>query len=274
MLQGLEALADDARTRVIVLISKPPSATIASRILDAAQAAGKPVVVHFLGASPGPSSNIHTATSLRHAADIAVALSRGESLPADVPASQATLDAIAARVAAMPPAQRSVRGLFTGGTFCYEAQLAFLAEGLACRSNAAVHGAEHFDGRFDGHVFLDLGDDAYTRGRPHPMIDPMLRNEMLRAQADDASVAALLFDVVLGFGAHPDPAHDLGLALEAAQARSRAQGRQMVLIGHICGTDGDPQDRAVQAARLEVAGATIVGSNVEAARLAARLARS
>jgi hypothetical protein len=137
-----------------------------------------------------------------------------------------------------------------------------------------VHGAEHFDGRFGGHVFLDLGDDAYTRGRPHPMIDPMLRNEMLRAQADDASVAALLFDVVLGFGAHPDPAHDLGLALEAAQARSRAQGRQMVLIGHICGTDGDPQDRAVQAARLEVAGATIVGSNVEAARLAARLARS
>jgi succinyl-CoA synthetase alpha subunit len=274
MLQGLEALADDARTKVIVLVSKPPAAAIARRILDAARNAGKPVVVHFLGASREALPDVHAAHSLRHAAEVALALARGEPAPFDDAPPAAALAAIDAVAQAMTPSQRAVRGLFTGGTFCYEAQLAFLGAGLACRSNAPVHGAGDFDGRFDGHVFLDLGDDAYTRGRPHPMIDPALRNEMLRAQGEDASVAALLFDVVLGFGAHSDPAHDLTLALDAARSRARSQGRSLALIGHVCGTDGDPQGKAAQVARLEAAGALVAGSNIEAAQLAARLARS
>src|SRR5213593_4984497 len=99
----------------------------------------------------------------------------------------------------MAPTQQAVRGLFTGGTFCYEAQLAFLKQGLACRSNAPVHGALPLDGGDAGHVFIDMGDDEYTRGRPHPMIDPSLRNADIRSQAADHTTAAILFDVVLGF---------------------------------------------------------------------------
>ena len=172
----------------------------------------------------------------------------------------------------MASTQRAVRALFTGGTFCYEAQLVFLERGLPCRSNAPAHGAGKFDGRFEGNVFLDLGDDDYTRGRPHPMIDPSLRNEAVRTQGGDPAVAVILFDVVLGYGSHEDPARDLALALQAAAAQARAQGRSLALIGHVCGTDGDPQNRSQQVAQLTAIGATLAASNAEAAQLAAHLA--
>ena len=275
MLQGLGALADDAQTRVIVLISKPPSPAIARQILSAAVAAGKAIVVHFLGAAPDElrQTGLYAAQSLRHAADIAVALSLGHSPPASsAPLPSSAIAAIDDRAAAMAPTQRAVRALFTGGTFCYEAQLAFTARGLPCRSNAPVQGAMAFGGRYDGHVFLDMGDDDYTRGRPHPMIDPSLRNDAVRAQGADPNTAAILFDVVLGFGAHADPARDLAIALSAAQSEARAHGRTLAMIGHVCGTDGDPQNKAAQIAALEAAGAFVAGSNAEAALLAAHLA--
>jgi len=273
MLQGLAALAADAQTRVIVLISKPPAAAIARTIEDAAATAGKPVVVHFLGAMP-ERAGIVGASSLREAADFAVALARGErQQPGESAPDAQAMAAVEARAATMAATQTAVRGLFTGGTFCYEAQLAFLARGLACSSNAPAHGAAAYDGRSGGHVFLDLGDDDYTRGRPHPMIDPSERNAMVRAHGADPETAAIVFDVVLGFGAHADPARDLAAALADAQRSAQASGRTLALIGHICGTDGDPQGKAAQVEQLERAGAVIVGSNVEAAALAARLAQ-
>ena len=277
MLQGLAALAADPATRVIVLISKPPAPAIARQIEDAAGAAGKPVVVHFLGAAPEQiRTGLFAATSLRHAADVAVALARGEPVPKSAATPPAAAIAAVERVAAtMAPTQKAVRALFTGGTFCYEAQLAFIARGLPCSSNAPAKGASTIDshaGRTDGHVFLDLGDDDYTRGRPHPMIDPSLRDAAVRSQGADPNVAVILFDVVLGFGSHEDPARELARALADAQSAARAQGRTLALIGHVCGTDGDPQDKAAQVRQLEGAGALIVGSNVEAASLAAHVA--
>jgi succinyl-CoA synthetase alpha subunit len=277
MLQGLAALAADAATRVIVLISKPPAPAIARQIEDAAAAAGKPVVVHFLGAAPeAMRSGLFAAASLRHAADVAVALARGQAAPRAIAAPpEAAIAAVERLAAAMAPTQKAVRALFTGGTFCYEAQLAFIARGLACSSNAPAKGAKPFDShaaRYDGHVFLDLGDDDYTRGRPHPMIDPSLRDAAVRTQGADPNTAAILFDVVLGFGSHDDPARGLAQALVDAQTAARAQGRTLALIGHVCGTDGDPQDKAAQVRQLEAVGALIVGSNVEAALLAAHLA--
>jgi FdrA protein len=275
MLQGIEALADDARTRVIVLISKPPSPAIAQRILDAAAASGKPAVVDFLGAAPASISRpgIVAAHSLQHAADAAVALAQRRALP---PAAAAPpVDRVAASIAAMTPTQRDVRGLFCGGTFCYETQFVFLERGLACGSNVPVRGASSYDGhdaRNAGHLFIDLGDDDYTRGRPHPMIDPSQRNAAIRAHAADPAVAALLFDLVLGFGAHPDPATELATALREARAIASAQQRTVALIGHVCGTDGDPQDRSRQQETLAKAGAVIAASNFEAAALAAEVA--
>src|SRR6185437_13813236 len=264
MLAALQALADDEPTRVVVLISKPPSPTVASRILALAAASGKPTVVHFLGAAPGSvqGANLHAAQSLADAADIAVALLQGRERPpaSAIPPNDSrgddahVLDGVAGT-------QRTVRGLFTGGTFCYEAQLAFLRHGLPCRSNAPVHGALPLDGSTADHVFIDMGDDEYTRGRPHPMIDPSLRN-----------AAILLLDLVIGFGSHPSPADELADALRDAQRAAALKGRKLVSIGHVCGTDGDPQDRAAQIRTLASAGAIVADSNIEAASTAAELA--
>jgi hypothetical protein len=172
----------------------------------------------------------------------------------------------------MAPSQRTVRGLFTGGTFCYEAQLVFRSRGLPCRSNAPADGVLPLDGGTEDHVFIDMGDDDYTRGRPHPMIDPSLRTAAVTKEAANPATAAIVFDVVLGYGSHADPAAGLAEALAAGQRAAHAQGRTLALIGHVCGTDSDPQDRSAQIRQLEAAGAIIAGSNFEAAVLAAELA--
>lgn len=272
MMAGLRALAQDDATRVIVLISKPPSPAIAARILDLAASSGKPTVVHFLGAAPDSvrGGRLHAARSLAEAADIAVSLATGQAMTtarhADaIEFSDSLLDGLA-------PTQRLVRGLFSGGTFCYEAQLAFVARGLRCRSNAPVHGALTLDASAGDHVFIDMGDDEYTRGRPHPMIDPTLRNAAIRDAAQEAAVAVLLFDVVLGYGAHESPAESVADALRAAQRTAATQGRKLVAIGHVCGTDKDPQDRAKEIRALTAVDAVVAESNIEAARIAAEIA--
>jgi succinyl-CoA synthetase alpha subunit len=272
MMEGLRALADDEDSRVIVLISKPPSPAIAGRILDLATASGRPTVVHFLG-SPVDAirgAGLHAACSLADAADIALSLaSNAETSVVEAPQPPLDLDAT---LAALAPTQRLVRGLFSGGTFCYEAQLAFIARGLRCRSNAPVHGALPVDRRSDDHILLDMGDDEYTRGRPHPMIDPTLRNAAIRQAAEDGHVAVLLFDVVLGYGAHPSPGDAVAEALRGAQRTAALQGRRIVAIGHVCGTDRDPQDRTRQIGALASAGAIVADSNIEAASIAADIA--
>jgi succinyl-CoA synthetase alpha subunit len=279
MLQGLEALAGDPATRVIVLISKPPAPDIARKILALAEQSGKPVVVHFLGASPESVAGrgLAAAESLQHAGDVAVALARGSSVPASAGAPTAEqLAAIAKIAGGMAPSQHAVRGLFSGGTFCYEAQLAFRRRGLACSSNAPADGvkplAKSDDAHTEGHVFIDMGDDDYTRGRPHPMIDPSLRNAAVIAHAAHSSTAAILVDVVLGYGSHPDPAQGLAEALATAQRQVSAMGRTLAVIGHVCGTDGDPQGREAQIRKLEAVGAIVAESNVQAALLCATLA--
>jgi len=274
MLAGLRALGNDDQTRVIVLISKPPSPAVASRILALAGASGKPTVVHFLGAEPGTvhGAGLHAAQSLANAADIAVQLAQGSAPTAfpNTPTKESAADERA--LDGLANTQSTVRGLFTGGTFCYEAQLAFLRQGLPCRSNAPVHGALPLDDAASGHVFIDMGDDEYTRGRPHPMIDPSLRNAAIREAAEDLALAVLLFDLVIGYGSHPSPADDLADALRDAQRTAAQHGRKLVTIGHVCGTDRDPQDRTGQIKTLASTGAIIAGSNIEASSTAAQLA--
>jgi FdrA protein len=273
MLQGLAALAADDETRVIVLISKPAAPAVAKRVVDAAAAIRKPVVVNFLEEMPlRLPAAIFAAGSLHHAADMALAIARGESPTTPAPLSTSALSAADGWAAAMAAVQAAVRGLFTGGTFCYEAQRAFTAQHLSCRSNAPAPGVPPFDGHGGGHVFLDLGVDEHTRGRPHPMIDPSPRDAAVRAQGADPETAVILFDVVLGFGSHHDPAAGLSRALSDADREARAQGRTLAMIGHVCGTDGDPQNTAAQVRRLERAGAFIADSNFEAVMLAAYVA--
>ncbi len=236
MLAGLARLADDRDTKVIVLVSKPPAPAVAEKVIAAAARVRKPVVVNFIGAAAAPrGKNLHFARTLEDAARAAVALARGRKPPKAVPLPR------------LAKTRRKVCGLFSGGTFCYEAEL-LLGAG--------------------GHELVDLGADRYTRGRPHPMIDHRLRNERIAAAAQDPAVGVILLDVVLGHGAHPDPAAAMGPALRAARKRRRG----VAIVASVCGTDADPQGRARQEAALRAEGVHLAPSNAAAARMALRLA--
>lgn len=277
MLTGLRALERDAETRVIVLVSKPPAPAVARRVLDEARAMTTPVVVIFLGADPATYSGgtIHGAATLAEAADIAVALAGGRPAPAAAggidAAARGRLDDAARRMAA---GQRDVRGIFCGGTFCYEAQLILQAAGLPASSNTPVAGnARLADIRVShGHTLVDMGDDDFTQGRPHPMIDPSLRNERIERDAADPATAVLLIDVVLGYGSAADPTTRLIEVLGRARSTARHGGRHLAVVAHVCGTDADPQNRKDTIARLHDAGALVASSNAEAAAWAAGLA--
>jgi FdrA protein len=128
------------------------------------------------------------------------------------------------------------------------------------------------DLRAAGHIMIDFGDDRLTAGRPHPMVDGTLRLDRLAAEAADAEVAVVLLDVVLGYGAHPDPAADLAPALDAARATAREAGRDLAVVVSLCGTADDPQGFDRQAGALRDAGAEVYLSNAAAAHRAAALA--
>lgn len=268
MVQGLSALAEDSATKVIVLISKPPAPEIAANVLAKARQAGKPVVVNFLGAEPASiaAPGVTPVKTLEDAAFAAVALAAGRKPESIVPAAP-LLDL-------PPPAagQRYVRGLYSGGTLCYEATL-LLGETLPdVYSNTPVGGARALENVWQSraNTLIDLGDDVFTRGRPHPMIDHRLRNERLLAEAQDPQTAVILLDVVLGYGSHPDPASVIAPVIEAAIAHAVAHGRHLAVVGFVCGTAADPQNLGRQEARLRAAGMRLARSNAEAARLAAR----
>jgi succinyl-CoA synthetase alpha subunit len=270
MLAGLRALAADADTRVIVLISKPPAEQIAQHILGEARQAGKPVVVNFLGADAQAltAGNLHGAYTLEDAARVAVALSEGR-MPAVVQS------VASGSVPKLAGGQRYIRGLYSGGTFCYEATLLLQAELDNVYSNTHVGRAKDLDDawRSREHTLVDLGDDLFTRGRPHPMIDHRLRNERILQEAADPEVAVILLDVVLGYGSHPDPAAEMRAAITVARDTARKAGREIAFVAHVCGTEADPQNLTRQSSALSGMGVLLANSNAQAVRLAARIAR-
>jgi len=271
MLAGLARLAADRATKMIVLVSKPPAPAVAARVLAAAAKAKKPVVVCFVGPGPGklPGKNLHPVRTLEDAARTAAALAAGRRPP-----KPAGVPRLGKGVPKLARGQRYVRGLFSGGTFCYEASL-LLGEALGrVWSNAPVRDEDGLDDPFRSceHTVIDLGDDVFTRGRPHPMIDHRLRNERMVREARDPEVAVILFDVVLGYGSHPDPAAEMVPAIAAARAAAAKGKRRIAFVGAVCGTDADPQGFARQEAALASAGVILGASNAAAVRIAAAIA--
>lgn len=269
MKQALELLAADEATRVICIVSKPPSARVASAIAEQARASGKPCVILFLGAPADAlpaSPRLVFAATLNEAARAAVTLARGGAAPAP----QAPL-ADPARGFARAPGR--LAGLFSGGTFCAEAQAIWTGLGLRVASNVPLEGVSKVahGAPAQGHVALDLGTEEYTVGRPHPMIDMSSRVAMLEALADDPTVAALVLDVVLGYGSHADPAGALAPAIAAAKARAAGAGRQLSVVAFACGTEQDPQPLSSQQQKLAAAGALLAESSTAACRMAAAI---
>jgi succinyl-CoA synthetase alpha subunit len=270
MLHGLKALDEDPATKVIVLVSKPPAPEVATAVLAAAEACSKPVVAIFLGADPASITRkrVYGAAYLAQAADMAVRLAQGEvpqraplALAADMQRKLKELSL------SMAPSQRYVRGIFSGGTFCFEAQLIHAAADLPAFSNAPTRGNKKLEAvnRSQENTIIDMGDDEFTQGRPHPMIDPSLRDDRICDEIADPATAVVLFDVVLGYGASTDPAAGLLEVIRPEKAKAEAAGRRIAFIGYVCGTDKDPQKRAAIVAALEAAGVLVASSNAEAA---------
>jgi FdrA protein len=273
--QGLDLLSRDPETRVIVLISKPPSPQVADKLLSAARLAGKPVVVDFIGYSPsarrvdnGPhSAALHFATTLDETADLAVQLAA--AAPSTEPTPDLNLDLFA-------PGQRYLRGLFSGGTLAYEALLILQDYVPAVYSNVPLNKEYRLANSMvsQAHTIVDLGEDEFTVGRLHPMMDNDLRIRRLQQEADDPEVAVVLLDVVLGYGAHPDPAGELGPVIAEARTRAEEAGRHVEVVAVVVGTDEDPQDFNAQVQQLEAAGAQVETSNEAAVRYVGRLVRA
>lgn len=248
-LDALVLLDDDPATELVVVLSKPPDPDVAAAIEQATVTMSTPVHLALLGPD---GDDLTTAAG-------AVAEALGQ--PFDAPGSWLPDPAPTPRPGRMV-------GLFAGGTLATEAALlaADLLDGPV-HANVARSSTVALDGAVtaDGHVVVDLGEDEFTAGRPHPMIDQSLRLERLAAEASTAAV--LLLDVVLGHGAHPDPAAELAPAIAAARATDAAPA----VVVSLCGSADDPQDRDAQVAALVDAGAAVFLSNAAAARAAAAL---
>jgi FdrA protein len=255
MLDALDALAADPATKVLGLVSKPPDPEVADRVLARAAATGKPVVAAFLGADPaGAPEGVTMAPTLEEAARLLVRAASGAEPPA----------AAAERVLAAGGERRLLRGLYAGGTFAYEAEL-LLGPALGAISDDADPPAAGRPARLpDAHLILDLGDDRFTVGRPHPMIDPAVRLDLLRAAGDDPRTAVILLDVVLGHMAAEDPAGDLAPVIGEIAARADAPR----IVCFVVGTGADPQGLERQERALRDAGATLAPSSSAAAALA------
>ncbi|HMH50466.1 MAG TPA: acyl-CoA synthetase FdrA [Candidatus Acidoferrum sp.] len=250
---ALEALAADATTEIIVVIGKPAAPEIVPRLETAIARIAKPVVVCCLGATPAGSAAGRWVSTLEDAAELALATLRGQTWsprmftdPADV----------RARLPRARGPRGTILGLYTGGTLAHEAGLVL----------APLVGA-------DAYRLVDLGGDEFTRGRPHPMIDPSARAAHVRQAGESGDVGVLLVDLVLGRAVHPDPATPLAEAIYDARRAAAARGRELGVVASVVGTDGDPQDLRRQTATLQAAGVEVLPSNAQAARFAALLIR-
>ena len=257
-LDAIDLLASDAGTDHLILVSKPPGPRTARLVFERLASAGKPctAVVFGAGGIEVPAAGPVLVPTLKDAVERA----------AGCPVAPEYDAGAAARLQSerLPRARHALRGLFCGGTLATEAHAVLAAAGLDVASGAASPGRS---GSNSPHVVIDLGADEYTVGRPHPMIDPALRNAKLREALADPEVAVVLLDVVLGLGAHPDPARPV------CDAVRDADGGGPLVVASVCGTRDDPQNRERQAAMLGAAGVIVAPSNADAAATAAAILR-
>jgi FdrA protein len=280
MLAAIDLLEADASTEIIVLTSKPPDPNVAEKVIKSAAGCSKPVVVNFLGGNPEmiTAAGLTPARTLEDAANEVfrlVAVDAAQAITAGM--SDTELRSLATKEAQrLLPEQAYLRGLFSGGTLCYEAILILQEQIGDVYSNIPLNKKYRLTDTSEcqENTVLDLGDDVFTEGRAHPMIDPTMRNERLLQELQDPELGVVLLDVVLGFGAHANPVEDLIDAIKQSRDRAVKDQRQFVVVASVCGTEEDPQRRSTQARLLRDAGVLVANSNAEASRLAGAIIRA
>lgn len=256
---AIVALENHEPTDVICVISKPPAKEVRDEVVQLLQSISKPVVAIFLGEKPeAHEGKVYLAHTLEETAQIAVDLANEETVKRnyftklDKP-NVSTLDK-----------DKVVKGLYSGGTLAAEAGMliseALNLEGLVKQEGYILHS--------HGYDVIDLGDDIYTQGKPHPMIDPEVRIQKIEEYAEDEQTGIILFDVVLGYGAHEDMVGALLPAIEAAQTKAKTAGGDLYFVATVCGTTKDPQNYQDAVDRLKAAGVYVAESNAKAVQLA------
>ncbi len=246
-LMAIDALDADSITDKLVLISKPPSREVTGRVLQRISESNKPSVICFIGGSElSMPENAYQVFTLKDAARVVMGLSNDKLvLPPTIAADNNG---------------KSIKGLFSGGTLCAEAQVILRNARQPVYSNVPIANISPLMNGSQGHTLLDLGYDQYTQGKPHPMIDPMARSDLMIAALKDESVGAILLDVVIGYGAHLDPAGLLANILKDYESVGIP-----IIFASVTGTEGDPQVRSRQVKRLEEAGVIVAPTNADAA---------
>ncbi len=268
-LMALDALARDPETKVIVLTSKPPSPKVAEEVLKVARKAGKPVVVNFIARAVTTTrdGNLFFATGLDDAARLAIELVNHPpklETDADLPISKFT------------PQQKYFRGLFSGGTLAYEAQHILAGYIPKVWANSPINKENKMPNALESieNCIVDLGEDEFTVGRLHPMMDNELRIRRLEEEANDPEVAVIMLDVVIGYGSHPDPAGEIAPVIAQSIEKAKKAGRHLEVVCVVTGTDEDPQDFNKQVRLLKQAGAFVDSSNEVVVRYAGRILRA
>jgi len=252
MIDAIVAMDQDPRTKVITIISKPPGAKSKEKVLSTLKACSKPVVVLFLGEKPTThEDNLYFAYTLEEAAQLSVKLERNEEVVYEPSKPR--------EGTALKASQTAIKGLYSGGTLAYEAGMLVIDALDAERSKKLDDGVQFQD---NGHIVIDLGDDAFTQGKPHPMIDPENRVKMIEEAGADEATAVILFDVVLGCGAHEDMVTPLLASIEKARQNASKFDQEPAVIAALVGTNIDGYEE--QKARLEAANVIVCQSNVEA----------
>jgi len=270
MLDGIKALQEDEATNVIVLVSKPPAPSVEKKVLAQIKDSHKPVVVCFVGGTEEAVAQAggHFARTTEEAAIKAISLAgiNGKKLSE----SGLNLSLIQEVRRKLSPEQKYIRGLFSGGTLCDEAMHAAMEKFDNIYSNIHRDPEYRLKNRnvSQGHTFIDFGDDQFTQGKPHPMIDPSTRLERFTREAKDPSVGVIIMDFVLGFGAHEDPVGAMLPAIIEAKQFAEQEGRHLEIVGYVLGTELDPQNLEEQVDKLLAAGVTVVSSNANAGLLA------
>lgn len=261
--QAIEYLKHDAGTDVILFVSKPPAPSVAREVL--ALAGGTPLIAAFMGVDtsmPVPPGVLVVDTLEGGVVKAVEALGQ-------VPPDTTSLlgPSIVEAIARVDADRTTIRGLYSGGTLCYEALVLLGRHFGPVYSNTPVDKALGMPAPEHSSILLDLGEEEYTKGRPHPMIDPQARVELLTELADDPDVAVIVMDVVLGYGSHPDPAG----VLAPVCMRLMADGGPQV-VTYVLGTEGDPQGYRAQVDLLTAAGCIVTETAARAALAAAAIA--
>lgn len=259
---AIVALEHHDPTDVILVISKPPAPEVRDEVVELLQKVTKPVVAIFLGEKPEAHlGNVYLAHTLEEAAEMAVDLANGN------PVKRNYCEPLDFTCGEPLPEDKTVIGLYSGGTLAAEAGM-MVSEALDLGGLVKQEGYILHHGGYD---VLDLGDDIYTQGKPHPMIDPSVRVRMMREYAEKDSTGVILLDCVLGYGCHPDMASALAPVIAECKELAASQGRDLHFVATVVGTQHDPQDYTRSIQILEEAGAIVESSNARAVRVALKL---